>query len=287
MARDMPFPPSLARALAAALLSEEELGRLDQLHFRDAGHGYDAFGMHPSFIALGEAVSNPLYKRWFRVISRGHEHIPTTGPAVIAANHSGNIPLDGMMMWADILKKTDPPRVTRAVADHFVPALPFVGTLFARSGMVGGSRGNARALLEAGEMLMIFPEGTPGIVKPFAKRYQLQKFRVGHTELAIRHGAPVVTVGIIGAEEQLPQLLVSRRLGKPLGVPEVPIPASPIPLPVRYRIFYGPPIPVHEDYTPDQADDPDVLKEAAERVKTAVHELIQEGLAERGGRIFA
>jgi len=283
----MPFPPSLARSLASFVLDDEQLSRLDELYFQDAGHGYDAFGMHPSFIALGQAIADPMYRRYFRVISTGHEHIPDVGPAIIASNHSGNVPLDGAMIWTDIIRKTNPPRVARAIADHFVPSLPWVGTLFARSGMVGGSRGNARTLIEAGEMLLIFPEGTPGIVKPFAKRYQLQKFRVGHTELAIRHGAPIVPVGVVGAEEQLPQLLVSRRLGKPLGVPELPIPAVPIPLPVRYRIYYGPPIPVHEDYTPDQADDPEVLKEAAGRVKAAVNDLIQRGLKERGGRIFA
>ena len=283
----MPFPPSLVKSLAAAMLPADQFQRLEELYFQDAGHGYDAFGMHPAFIALGQAISDPLYRRYFRVISQGHEHLPASGPAVVAGNHSGNIPLDGMMIWADVLRKTQPPRVVRAIADHFVPSLPWVGTLFARSGMVGGSRGNARTLLEAGEMLLIFPEGTPGIVKPFAKRYQLQKFRIGHAELAIRHGAPIVPVGVIGAEEQLPQLLVSRRLGKPLGVPEVPIPAVPFPLPVRYRIYYGPPIPVHEDYTPDQADDPAILKEAAQRVQQAVDALLKQGLADRGGRIFA
>lgn len=282
----MPFKPTLAKGLASVMLQRDQLQRLEELYFRDAGHGYDPFGMHPAFIALGQALADPLYRRYFRVLSQGHEHLPEVGPAVVAGNHSGNIPLDGMMIWCDILRNTEPPRVVRAIADHFVPSLPWLGTLFARSGMVGGSRGNARTLLEAGEMLLIFPEGTPGIVKPFAKRYQLQKFRVGHTELAIRHGAPVVPVGVIGAEEQLPQLFVSRRLGKPLGVPEIPIPAVPFPLPVRYRIYYGPPIPVHEDYTPDQADDPDVLKEAAGRVKAAVHKLIQKGLADRDGRIF-
>ena len=54
-------------------------------------------------------------------------------------------------------------------------------------------------------------------------------------------------------------------------------------MPVRYHLHYGPPIPVHEDYTPAQADDPEVLKEAAARVKAAVHDLIQEGLRQRKG----
>lgn len=282
----MPFPPSLARALASLYVSEDELERLGDLHFQDAGHGYDAFGLHPDFVALGQLIAGPLYDRWFRVLSRGHGFIPEVGPAVIAGNHSGNVPLDAAMIWMDVLRNTSPPRVPRAIADHFVPSLPFVGTLFARSGMIGGSRGNTRALLESGELLLIFPEGTPGIIKPWAERYQLRRFRVGHAELAIRHGAPIIPVGVIGAEEQLPLLHVSKRLGKPLGVPEVPIPAVPFPLPVRYRILYGPPIPVHEEYEPDAADDPDVVRAVAARVQAAVDKLLKQGLSERKG-VFA
>ena len=279
----MPFPPSLARALASLYVSDAEFERLGDLHYQDAGHGYDAFGLHPDFVALGELVAGPLYDRWFRVISRGHGSIPEIGHAVIAGNHSGNIPIDAAMIWMDVLRNTSPPRVPRAIADHFVPSLPWVGTLFARSGMIGGSRGNTRALLESGELLLIFPEGTPGIIKPWNERYQLRPFRVGHAELAIRYSAPIIPVGVIGAEEQLPLLHVSKRLGKPLGVPEVPIPAVPVPLPVRYRIFYGEPIPVHEEFSPEDADDPDVVRIVAGRVQAAVDRLLKQGLAERKG----
>lgn len=279
----MPFPPAVARAIAQATVPADDRERLRGLHFHDAGHGYDPFGMHPDFVTMSTSIVRGLYTKYFRVNSSGHEHIPRYGPAILVANHSGNIPIDGMMMWYDVLTHTDPPRVARAVADHFVPSLPFVGTLFARGGMVGGSRGNARALLESGEMLMIFPEGTPAIVKPFRDRYKLHPFRVGHAEMAIRHGAPIVPCGVVGAEEQLPQLTTSKRLGKPFGVPEVPIPAVPVPLPVRYHLLWGPPIPVHKDYTPAQADDPGVVEEAAARVQAAVAALIKKGLKQRKG----
>lgn len=279
----MPFPPAVARAIAQVYLDEAELTRLGGLHFQDAGHGYDAFGLHPDFVAMSTLITRPLYHRYFRVKSSGHEHLPQYGPAILVANHSGNIPIDGMMMWHDVLAHTDPPRVPRAVADHFVPSLPFVGTLFARGGMVGGSRGNARALLESGELLMIFPEGTPAIVKPFRDRYKLHPFRQGHAELAIRHGCPVIPCGVVGAEEQLPQLTTSRRLGKPFGVPEVPIPAIPFPLPVRYHLLWGPPVNLHLEHRPADADDPDVVKAAAKRVQQAVQALIDRGLKQRAG----
>ena len=140
-----------------------------------------------------------------------------------------------------------------------------------------------RALLQKGELLLIFPEGTPGIIKPWAKRYQLQKFRVGHAELAIRFGCPVIPIGVVGAEEQMPQLTTSRRLGKALGVGDLPIPMLPVPLPVRYHIHYGEPIPLHEEYSPEQADDPVVVKAAAARVRDAVQALLDRGLKLRKG----
>lgn len=282
----MAVPPFVARAVAASLLSPAELERMESVHFHDAGHGFDAFGMHPSFVAMGSGILRPLYERYFRVRSVGGANIPSTGPVVVAANHSGNIPIDGMMLWMDVLRATDPPRVLRAVADHFVPSLPWIGTTFARCGVVGGSRGNARALLEQGEMLLIFPEGTPGILKPWSQRYHLQEFRVGHAELAIRHGAPVVPVGVVGAEEQLPQLFLIKALGKPFGIAGLPVPAVPVPLPVRYHIYYGPPLRFDQEYSPSQADDPGVVREAAARVKAAVAELLAQGLRERKG-VFA
>lgn len=279
----MPLPPVLARTIAQSRLSPDEMTRLGGVHFHDAGHGYDAFGLHPAFVAMAEALTLPIYEKYFRVKSYNAHHVPEYGPAILAANHSGNIPIDGSMIWTDVLRHTNPPRVLRAVADHFVPALPWIGTLFARSGVVGGSRGNARALLEAGELLLIFPEGTPGILKPWSQRYQLQDFRVGFAELAIRHSAPVVPVGVVGAEEQLPALFASKRLGALVGAPAVAIPIVPLPLPVRYHLHYGEPLRFDQEYAPAQADDPLIVREAAERVKAAVAALIKTGLATREG----
>lgn len=277
----MPFPPIVARAIHRALGREATEDRVERLHYANTGHGFDTFGLNPDFVGMGDVLASPLYDRYFRVISHGaEEHIPSTGPAVLAANHSGTLPFDGMMLWVDVLRHTDPPRIPRPIADYFVPSLPVLGTLFARCGVVGGSRGNARALLQAGELLMIFPEGTPGIGKPWSERYQLQKWRKGHCELAIRHRSPIVPVAIIGAEEQMPQLA---RIKAPGPVPYVPIPATLFPLPVRYHIHYGEPLRFDREYDPDDADDPEIVRTAALRVKQAVQGLIDKGLQQREG----
>jgi len=277
----MSMLPVAARLFAAARLPEAELKRLQGLAYGDAGHGYDPFGLHPDFVAFGEALTRPLYERWFRVRSSGHEHLPATGPGIIASNHSGAIPLDSSMIWTDVVRHTNPPRVARPVADHFVPMIPVVGTVFARAGMVGGSRQNAAALLDRGDLLLIHPEGVPGIAKHFKDRYHLQEWRVGHVELAIRHRAPVIPTAVVGAEEQMPQ--VGRIPIAFWGLPFIPITVPPFPLPVRYHLRYGAPIALHERYTPDQADDPAVVREGAAEVKAAVQGLIDGMLAERKG----
>ncbi len=276
----MPFSPRVARTLTTLLGGRAIRERVERLRFADAGHGYDPFGLHPEFVGLGELIGRFPYERYFRVKSYGAENIPSSGPGILAANHSGTLPMDGAMLWVDVLRNTDPPRCSRALADYFVPSLPVVSTLFARCGVVGGSRGNAQALLEAGELLMIFPEGVPGIGKPFRERYRLQHWTKGHCELAIRHRAPVIPVGIVGAEEQMPQIA---RIPVKGPIPYIPIPATPFPLPTRYHIHYGEPLPFHEEYKPEDADDPEIVREAAARVKSAVQTLLERGLAMREG----
>jgi len=248
--------------------------------FHDEGHGYDLFGFHPATAARVARVVAPLYDRYFRVRSHGNERVPA-GRAILVANHSGVLPIDAVMLWLDILRHTG--RLARVVADRFVPRLPFVGTWMARTGAISGSRANVRCLLERDELLAIFPEGVTGVAKPRAQQYQLQAWRVGHVELAIRHQAPVVPVAIIGAEESWPMLL---RIGAlhPFGAPYLPVPASPLPLPVSYEIYYGAPIELHRGLAADRADDPDVLAEAAARSRAALEALIAHGLAERRSR---
>jgi len=274
------LPPRMVRALTRALGNPDIADRRARFRFKDAGHGYDAFGLHPDWVAFADLITSPVYERWFRVRTYGAENIPSHGPVLVAANHSGTLPYDGAMLWADIYRHTDPPRAARAIADYFVPGLPLVGTTFARTGTVGGSRGNARALLEAGELLMLFPEGTPGIGKPFSERYHLQEWRQGHCELAIRHRAPVVPVGIIGAEEQMPQIARLPAVG---NLPYIPIPATLVPLPVRYHVHYGEPLAFHERFEPADADDPDIVSACALEVKAAVQALIDRGLELREG----
>lgn len=246
--------------------------------FHDEGHGFDLFGFHPPTLAKAVATTAPIYDRYFRVDSMDAEEIPESGPAIVIANHAGVLPVDAGILCVDILRHTR--RIPRPIMDHFVPRLPLVSTYFARVGGVSGTRANVRTLLERGELLVIFPEGVSGVAKPFRERYQLQHWSVGFAELAIRYRATVIPTAIIGSEESWPVLVKLRGL-KLFGAPYLPIPATPLPLPTRYRIRYG--TPIHFDAKPADADDPAVVARAAAQAREAVQQLIADARAARRG----
>jgi len=277
----IPEVPGLSH-LARRVLPQHLIDLADNATLPDLGHGYDAFGLKRTGVLNGLMITWLLYERWFRVTSHGAEGLPAEGGAVLAANHSGTLPLDAMMIWTDVVRHSPGHRVPRVIMDHFVPELPGVNTVFIRAGGIGGSRGNFHRVLSSGQLLLVFPEGVPGIGKAFKDRYQLQGWREGHAELAIRHGVPVVPVAVIGAEEQMPQIARIQGISA-FGAPYLPIPATPVPLPVHYHIWYGEPVPLPELYEPGQAQDPHVVEEAALRVREAVQALVDKGVAEREG----
>jgi 1-acyl-sn-glycerol-3-phosphate acyltransferase len=268
--------------LAWRALSARTRDRLRRMPIADGGHGYDPLGLNRNGLARALACLQPLYHRYFRARSHHPEHIPTQGAAIFVANHAGTLPIDAAMLLIDVFEHSEPPRMPRAVADAFVPRLPFVWSMLSRLGVTQGSRNNVEYLLAHGESLLIFPEGMGAIGKPKAERYQLGAWRVGHAELALRHRVPVVPVAILGSEEQWP------RIGKlsgpwPWGIPFVPLFATPLPLPVRYHIHYGAPLQLAQDAPPDAWRSAEAVQRAADRTRAALQTLLARALAEREG----
>lgn len=284
-----PVARRLVRRLVEALDGDEGLERLEAMAFSDAGFGFDHFGLERESMWTAYLALRQVYRRWFRVRSRGHEHLPTQGAAIVAANHSGLLPFDGAMLTVDLLERLSPPRPMRSVVDHFAFALPYVGLFMQRTGQVTGTTRNAADLLRGGELMLVFPEGTKGIVKPYREKYRLRPFNVGFVELALEHRAPIIPAAVVGAEEQAPILFGSKALGKRFGMPIFPVtptfplfgPLGLIPYPSRYYLVYGEPLRLFEEHPPEAARDPDLLRSLADRVQGRVAALIDEARAER------
>ncbi|HUT77516.1 MAG TPA: 1-acyl-sn-glycerol-3-phosphate acyltransferase [Polyangia bacterium] len=251
---------------------------------RSAGDsGIDAFGMEPAALRTVSVGAALLYRYYFRCQAEGLENLPP-GPAILVANHGGQLPIDGVMITTALLLDGDPPRLARSLADHWVPTLPFVSTLYARCGVVLGSPENARRLLAEGATLLVFPEGIAGISKTIDRAYELQPFGPGFLRLAIETGAPVVPVAVVGSEEQYPTLYNLQAVSKALSLPSFPIWAQMaipvlglLPLPVRYRLRFGEAL----RFAGDQDEEDAVIFEKVEEVRGRLRELIRETRATR------
>jgi 1-acyl-sn-glycerol-3-phosphate acyltransferase len=209
----------------------------------------DDFGRDPAFEARALQLLEPIYRRYFRVEVRGLEHLPATGPVILVANHSGALPWDVAMLKAAVALDHPSRRALRPLIENFLFHFPFLGVALNRFGAVRACQENAEALLEAGEAIAVFPEGAKGLGKTIRKRYQLQRFgRGGFIKLALRTGAPIVPVAIVGAEETHPLLARLTRPAAPLGLPFLPVtptfpllgPAGLLPLPTKWTIEFAP-----------------------------------------------
>jgi 1-acyl-sn-glycerol-3-phosphate acyltransferase len=245
--------------------------RMPQMHFHDAGYGYDIFGLHPPSVERLLRWMSPWYRHYFRVTSEGFENVPAEGGAILVANHGAVLPIDAALLWADVNLKTG--RFLRMIADRFVPRLPVLSSMFARAGVVSGTRTNVQLLLEREELVAIFPEGTTGPAKPASRRYELQDWRVGHAELALEYRVPIIPIAIVGAEESWP--LWFKIPVRAFGSPYLPMPKTPVPLPIQIRIQYGTPITVDTPLrTVDAVTTPARVEALAARTRDAVDRLI-------------
>jgi 1-acyl-sn-glycerol-3-phosphate acyltransferase len=240
----------------------------------------ERFGFRFDTAARLLLVPGLLYRAYFRVECHGIETLPP-GPVLLAANHGSHVlSWDGAMIVSACLLEADPPRLVHGMAEHRLMELPVLGAVARRIGAVDGHRAACRDLLRAGAAVLTFPEGVKALEKPFRERYRLRPFGHGFMHVALATGAPVVPVGVIGAEEEAPLLASPRWLARLLRTPVAPItPTLLVPLPVKYRLYFGGPLRF------DGPPTPEYVARSVRRVHGALEKLIGRGLAERR-RIF-
>jgi 1-acyl-sn-glycerol-3-phosphate acyltransferase len=183
-------------------------------------------------------------RAYFGVRFEGVGHIPATGPLIIVANH---------VTYADpVLVSIPVRRPVHYMAWNALFAVPGLAWLIRRlrafpveieSADPKATR-EALRLLQAGEAVMIFPEGGR------SPDGRLQRFKPGAFRLACSLGIPMLPVTIVGGHESWP-------------------PGRMLPRPGRLTITYHPPI------TPPASRD---VKEAARALAPAVHRVVASAL---------
>jgi len=270
-----------------AKLGEEFNDRLSRVPLNLTSTGVDPFGLDPQWTKYALASVAFLHRHYFRSEVFGAENLPT-GRVLVVANHSGQLPFDATLIGAALFMDVEPPRFMRAMVEKWTQTLPFVSLLFSRIGQVVGVPENARMLLENDEALLVFPEGARGISKTFDKRYQLVDFGLGFMRLALETNTPIVPVAVIGGEEQYVSVGNFEALAKFLRMPFLPIlpqlalPFGALPLPTRYRIYFGEPM----RFSGDPDDDDAIIEEKVFVVRAAIQAMVHRGLNARKSIFF-
>lgn len=164
-------------------------------------------------IRATDALARLVFRATTRVRLEGLERLHgLDGPILIVANHVSNA--DAPLIGSFLI-----PALGRRI--HWLgkqEALdwPILGRIFARNGVIGVRRGEAdieafraaKRVLDEGHVLCIFPEGTR------SPNGALQEAKEGTAILALRTGARILPVGVVGTSGVWPR---GRALPRPGG----------------------------------------------------------------------
>lgn len=249
----------------------------------------DQWGLDREFLEAVKPFANFMYRTYWRVEMSGLENVPADGRALLVVNHSGQLPFDGMMLATGLLNDHPAQRLLRTLYATWFPTLPFVSDFLTKCGQVLATDDNGTRLLDQDELVAVFPEGYKGVGKLYKERYRLARFgRGGFVRMALRTGAPMIPVSIVGAEETYISLAKSNFMAKLTGFPYFPIsPTFPwlgllgfVPLPTKWYIDIGEPIPTAQ-HGPRAANNLMLVSQLTDQVRNVVQNTIYARLAKR------
>jgi 1-acyl-sn-glycerol-3-phosphate acyltransferase len=237
----------------------------------------DDWGRSQRVFDLVEPLLDFYYRHWFRVETEGIEHVPAEGGALLVSNHSGALPPDAPMIMQAIRHEHPAARPLYMLGEDWFKGYAGVGMLANKIGLVAAHPANAQRLLaHEGRLVLVFPEGQKGSRKVYWQRYRLRRFgRGGFVRTAMRAGAPVVPVAVMGAEEAMPIFAHVPLLQRLTGLiyfpvnhafPHFGLAAALMYLPAKFRIRFLEPVEL-SGYGPEEAEDMALVQEIAEGIR--------------------
>ncbi len=256
-------------------IDPEVAARIEALDLEFNKFGIDPYGIDKSDLTRFVSAFAWIYRFYFKVDVFGLENVPPKGRAVLVGNHSGGVAIDGAMVMGSMLLDAEPPRLPHAMLDKFIHQFPGASQFMSRTGQFTGNPDQAKRLLNAGRLILAFPEGARGTAKLAKDADSLVDFGTGFMRLALETKSPIVPFGFVGGGEALPTIANLKRLGRLFGVPYVPVTkwGLLIPKPTRFQLLYGKPM-VFEG-TGHERDE--VVAEKVDQVKERIADLIRQG----------
>jgi 1-acyl-sn-glycerol-3-phosphate acyltransferase len=232
------------------------------------------------------------YNLWFRCEVEGIEHVPSTGGALLVSNHAGALPPDAPMIAKAIKEEHPDPRPLHLTMEHFFKGYPGLSMLLPKLGGVPAHPANVHRLLyDEQQLVLVFPEGRKGSEKLYKERYRLRRFgRGGFVEAAMRAGAPIVPVAVVGAEEAMPIFAHVTALQKLTGLIYFPItPTFPHLgllgtlgyLPAKFKIRFLPPVPTDDLGVDAPWDDQALVQTIAHDIRATIQDELIDMVGKR------
>jgi glycerol-3-phosphate dehydrogenase (NAD(P)+) len=177
-------------------------------------------GVNPVVYWVLRGLLVPFFLLYFRMQRVGREHLPKTGPLLLASNHRSFLDpfVIGTMVRRPVYymaKRELFEKRWQAWILNALGAFPVD-----RGAGDGDAMATARAILERGDCVVVFPEGTRMRSRPLGDP------RRGVGRLALETGAPVAPIAVIGTDEvrrgwRIRPRKVRLRVGRPLHYPTV------------------------------------------------------------------
>jgi 1-acyl-sn-glycerol-3-phosphate acyltransferase len=285
----VPAPDGVLDSARELLSTDFYLRKWGRMGLRNRSEEVDEFGYDPVYEQKVLPLFELIYSRYFRVEVHGADRVPSEGRCVLVANHSGTLPLDGMMLRLAMRHEHPRHREVRWLAEDVIFHFPFLGAFSNRLGAVRACPENAERLLDHGALVAVFPEGLKGIGKLYKDRYQLQRFgRGGFVKLCLRTRTPIVPVAILGGEETNPMLARVEYLTRALGIPYLPVtptfpllgPLGLLPAPTKWKVFFGEPIDIG-GHGAESAEDEILVGRLTEQVRGAIQAMLDHAVSQR------
>jgi 1-acyl-sn-glycerol-3-phosphate acyltransferase len=238
----------------------------------------DPWGLLPEKVINDLKILWPLYRYYFDV-KLHHQDLIADRPYMVISNHTGQIPIDALLICTAFATELNNPRILRPLVERFLTSLPFLGRWSGEAGAVLGDRHNCLNLLKRNESVLIFPEGVKGIAKQTSNYYHLQPFTKGFLRMAIAAKVEILPIAVVGAEEFFPFVYQLKNIAKFLGLPALPLSPNLFPLPSPVDIYVGEPYTLPSELSPDALDDE--LAPHLFHIEKEIDRLTQEGLKNR------
>lgn len=251
----------------------------------------DPFGFDDAYISAFDRTLFPfLHRRYWRIDVDGVRHVPRQGAVILAGNHRGFMPWDGVMTLHTLRQTIG--RTPRFLIHPTLVKFPFLANYMTKLGGIIACQENGDWVLRQGQLLGIYPEGIRGAFANYGKDvYRLRRFgRLDFVKMALRHQVPLVPFVCLGSAEIYPILYKFqwrwfKRWSEWPCLPLTPTMGS-LPLPSKWYLRFLPPITEVLEYGPEAADDAKVVKALGQEVRRRMQDALDNLLRRRTSWFF-